>query len=108
VSAVLLAAWLVSVKTCICAPCRQIISAFEQAPPDPSAMARARREWHLDDTDVVLLRGVSGGQTNAQIGLAMAYSPKTIRNKLSVIYGKLGVSGRTEATLRASQLGLVA
>lgn len=101
--------WLIAVQACLCAPCRHFISSFDQLkPPDPSAIVRARREWHLDETDVVLLRELSSGKTNEAIGEAMSYSPKTIRNKLSVIYGKLGVNGRTSATLAAAQLGLVA
>jgi len=37
------------------------------------------------------------GYTNQQIGLALGSASRTVRNQLSSIYTKLGVSGRTEA-----------
>ena|SRR5579859_7053690 len=108
-NAVMLDEWLVAVRCCSCAPCRQLVQGFDKAPlPDPSAVARARREWGLDDTDVVLLRQVSYGKTNNEIGASLAYSPRTIRNKLSLVYAKLGVGGRAEAARISAELGLAA
>jgi DNA-binding CsgD family transcriptional regulator len=37
------------------------------------------------------------GYTNRQIALALSSAPRTVRNQLSSIYAKLGVSGRAEA-----------
>jgi DNA-binding CsgD family transcriptional regulator len=37
------------------------------------------------------------GYTNQQIALALGSAPRTVRNQLSRVYEKLGVSGRAEA-----------
>jgi DNA-binding CsgD family transcriptional regulator len=37
------------------------------------------------------------GYTNQQIGLALGSAPRTVRNQLSRVYGKLGISTRAEA-----------
>ena len=37
------------------------------------------------------------GYTNEQIALALGSAPRTVRNQLSRVYEKLGVSGRAEA-----------
>lgn len=48
---------------------------------------------------------VAGKRTN-EIASALFVSPKTVSNQLTSVYGKLGVSGRTEAILRARDQGL--
>ncbi len=37
------------------------------------------------------------GYTNQEIALALGSAPRTVRNQLSRVYEKLGVSGRAEA-----------
>jgi two-component system NarL family response regulator len=46
------------------------------------------------------------GCDNRSIAERVALSEKTVRNHLSVIYEKLGVSNRTQAALRARDLGV--
>ncbi|MEB3224000.1 MAG: response regulator transcription factor [Candidatus Sericytochromatia bacterium] len=68
----------------------------EAARPRPGAApARPRlseREW-------ALLRLVAQGCPNEAIAEAICLSPKTVRNYLSALYDKLGVSNRTQAAL---------
>lgn len=54
-----------------------------------------------------LLRLVAEGRSNAEIGQALHLSPGTVRNQLTRLYLKLGVSDRTHAAARAVALGLV-
>lgn len=45
------------------------------------------------------------GMTNRQIAKHLVISENTVRNHLGHIYAKLGVTSRTQAVLRAGQLG---
>jgi DNA-binding NarL/FixJ family response regulator len=54
-----------------------------------------------------VLRLVAAGLTNRQIGERLFMSDKTASVHVSRILAKLGVSGRTEAAARASQLGML-
>ena len=61
----------------------------------------------LTPRDVEILRLLVLGQTNRQIGMQVRLGTGTVRNHLSRIFRKLGVSSRTEAAVRALELGLV-
>ena len=49
----------------------------------------------------------SRGESNKQIARALKYSESTVKNRLSVIFEKLGVVDRTQAVIRGMQLGLL-
>jgi DNA-binding NarL/FixJ family response regulator len=61
----------------------------------------------LTPRDIQILGLLVLGQTNRQIGAQVRLEPGTVRNHLSRIFRKLGVSTRTEAAVRAVELGLV-
>lgn len=46
------------------------------------------------------------GASNPEIGRALAFSPSTNRNDITVIYRKLGVRSRAEAAARAMAFGI--
>ena len=52
------------------------------------------------------LRLVSQGRTNPQIAQALLYSVSTVKAHVQNIIAKLGVSDRTQAAVRAIQIGL--
>jgi DNA-binding CsgD family transcriptional regulator len=60
----------------------------------------------LTDRERSVLQFVVDGWSNPQIAESMAFSRSTIRNALSVIYRKLGVSNRLEAASYAVRLGI--
>jgi len=60
----------------------------------------------LSDSEVELLRLVAQGDENKQIAAKLNLSEKTIANRLSLIYEKIQVSNRVQATLYALQHGL--
>jgi DNA-binding NarL/FixJ family response regulator len=71
-------------------------------PPSPGDQV------HLTAREAQVLPLLIGGQTNRQIGAALHLRAGTIRNRLGRIYLKLGVTTRTQAAVRAVDLGLSA
>jgi DNA-binding NarL/FixJ family response regulator len=54
-----------------------------------------------------LLSLLAGGKTNKQMGLELKLAQVTVKKALQTLFTKLGVSNRTQAAVKASQLGLV-
>ena len=48
----------------------------------------------------------SEGASNSEIGEALFITEGTVKNHMSSILGKLGVRDRTQAVLKAKELGL--
>ncbi|MCB0180344.1 MAG: response regulator transcription factor, partial [Anaerolineae bacterium] len=61
----------------------------------------------LSDREIEVLRLVAKGATNAEIAATLFIAEGTVRNHLTNILGKLGVSDRTQAAVKAKELGLV-
>ncbi|MBA2955298.1 response regulator [Nocardioides sp. MAH-18] len=60
----------------------------------------------LSARETEILRLMAQGRTNPQIARELVLSPKTIRNHITNIFAKLGVSDREHALQRANELGL--
>ena len=71
-----------------------------------SPVARAFPELAEREQEVLVL--LSGGASNGQIARTLHLSPKTIRNHVSAICGKLAVPDRVGAALRARDAGIMA
>ena len=63
-------------------------------PADSSDRALSRREWDV-------LEGLAKGYTYAEIANTLQISVNTVRHHIRNLYGKLDVSGKAEAVLRA-------
>lgn len=74
------------------------------AAPRPASPARTFPELTEREREVLAL--LAQGYTNAAIAQRLFLSPKTARNYVSNIFGKLQVADRTEAILRAREAGL--
>jgi DNA-binding CsgD family transcriptional regulator len=61
----------------------------------------------LTAREIDVLRLVAGGLTNREIADRLGISPRTVDAHLRSIYGKIGVSSRSAATLYAFEHGLV-
>lgn len=61
----------------------------------------------LSERELDVLRLAGKGYTNKAIGVELAISDRTVQGHLAAIYGKLGVSSRTEAVTRALKLGWI-
>jgi DNA-binding NarL/FixJ family response regulator len=62
----------------------------------------------LTSREIEVLQWLAQGMANKQIGLALGISEHTVKFHVSAIYGKLGVTNRTEAVRVGIQCGLVA
>jgi LuxR family maltose regulon positive regulatory protein len=61
----------------------------------------------LTEREQDVLRLMAAGLSNPEIAQELYLSLNTIKTHTRGIYGKLGVSNRTQATIRASELGLI-
>jgi DNA-binding NarL/FixJ family response regulator len=61
----------------------------------------------LSDKEVEVLRLMAGGFSNREISRTIHKSEGTVKNQVSSILEKLGVRDRTQAVLRAINLGLL-
>lgn len=81
---------------------------------DPGALRRGRpaREYNevvepLTTREHHVLGLVADGLPNREIATALAISEHTVKFHLASIFGKLGVSTRTEAVQRGLRLGVI-
>ncbi len=61
----------------------------------------------LTSREIETLKLVAGGLTNKEIAQQLFVSAGTVKNRVQSIIAKLGVSDRTQATVRAIELGLL-
>jgi DNA-binding CsgD family transcriptional regulator len=77
------------------------------APPAAPGRAQVPAPYHLTGRELAVLRLLSAGRTNAQIGAELYISPKTASVHVTSILRKLGVSGRVQAAALAERAGLL-
>jgi DNA-binding NarL/FixJ family response regulator len=71
-----------------------------QAPPEPTEPRPSPREMDV-------LKLVAHGLTNKAIAAQLKISERTVQGHIASLFAKLGVNSRTEAVVRAAQLGWV-
>ena len=76
-------------------------------PADASRPARPATTYGLTSRELTVLRLLTAGRTNAQIGAELYISTKTAGVHVSNILRKLGVSGRVQAAALAERAGLL-
>ncbi len=91
---------------------RRLLAGFsgQQLPtPQPAAQSGAAQSLiePLSQRELEVLRLIAAGLTNQEIGRRLHISLSTVKGHTTHIYGKLGVSSRTQAAARAQSLGLV-
>jgi DNA-binding NarL/FixJ family response regulator len=62
---------------------------------------------HLTPRERAVLARVADGLPNREIASLLGISEHTVKFHLAAVFGKLGVSSRTEAVRRGLQLGLI-
>jgi DNA-binding NarL/FixJ family response regulator len=61
----------------------------------------------LSERELAVLRFLADGCSNKEIGVRLAITEGTVKNHMTNVLGKLGVLDRTQAALRARELGLL-
>lgn len=84
---------------------RKVLAEFSRLAPE-TACAQPALQERLTDREQDILKGITSGLTNKEIGLRLNLTEGTVKNYVSVIFQKLGVQDRTQAALRARELGL--
>jgi two-component system response regulator DegU len=73
---------------------------------DATARERFRRA-PLTRREMQVLQGISAGRTNAEIGDELGISAQTVKNHVTAILRKLGVSDRTQAVVLGLRQGWI-
>jgi DNA-binding NarL/FixJ family response regulator len=76
------------------------LSKLEPKPPQPLPDALSKRELEI-------LKLIGEGSSNREIAARLYITEGTVKNHVSEILGKLGVSDRTQAALKGRDLGLI-
>jgi DNA-binding NarL/FixJ family response regulator len=80
----------------------------EEADPQPAPSAAKREEpGPLTPRELGVLRSLAAGKTNRQIAEELHLSLSTVKRHLERIISKLGFSDRTQAAVKAVELGLI-
>jgi DNA-binding NarL/FixJ family response regulator len=61
----------------------------------------------LSDRELAVLKLLAAGCSNKEIGVKLKIAEGTVKNHMTNVLGKLGVLDRTQAALKAHDLGLV-
>jgi DNA-binding NarL/FixJ family response regulator len=60
----------------------------------------------LSDRELEVLQHLARGKSNKEIAAALYITEGTVKNHMTNILGKLGVPDRTQAALKARELGI--
>jgi DNA-binding NarL/FixJ family response regulator len=92
-----------SVASKVLAQFARMVPRTDSAESDPQASLVEP----LSDREMEVLQLVAAGATNKEIAARLFLAEGTVKNHVTNILGKLGVRDRTQAALRARELGLV-
>src|SRR5262249_22193051 len=84
----------------------KVVSEFARTPP-ASGKRDVAADLGLSEREVAVLRQLAGGASNKEIAVALRIAEGTVKNHVTNIFGKLKVHDRTQAALRARELGLL-
>jgi len=83
----------------------KVVAEFTRLSPPPRRVGRLIEP--LSEREQEVLRHLARGQSNKEIAAALNLVEGTVKNHMSSILGKLGVLDRTQAALKARDLGLL-
>jgi DNA-binding NarL/FixJ family response regulator len=81
---------------------------FRRAPAGPFAHnTLARETLGISDRELEVLELLAAGRSNKEIARRLDVSPNTVKTHVTKLFGKLQARRRTEAILRARELGMI-
>ena len=87
---------------------RLLMRLAREAPKEEDAQEETSLPGSLSPRETEVLRLTAQGRTNQQIAGALLISVSTVKKHVQSIISKLGVSDRTQAAVRAVELGVLA
>jgi DNA-binding NarL/FixJ family response regulator len=84
---------------------RKVLAEFSRLAP--AARASAELAEPLSERERDVLRLVAEGLSNKEIGLKLSLAEGTVKNYVTSVLQKIGARDRTQAALRARELGLI-
>jgi DNA-binding CsgD family transcriptional regulator len=82
---------------------------FRRTPPAAEFVPNTvvQQTLRISDREMQVLQRLAGGQSNKQIAQELDVSPNTVKTHVANLFEKLEVSRRTEAILKARELGMI-
>lgn len=74
---------------------------------DSLVSPRMSKKLELTEREAEVLKLITHGKSNKEIGLALEISPYTVKTHIRNLTQKLGVEDRTQAAVKALQDGLI-
>jgi DNA-binding NarL/FixJ family response regulator len=84
---------------------RKVVAEFSRLAPEPARPSNDSME-PLNPREREILQGICRGLTNKEIAVRLNLTEGTVKNYTSVIFQKLDVHDRTQAAIRAREMGL--
>jgi LuxR family maltose regulon positive regulatory protein len=84
----------------------RLLAAFGDAPPATAPVAAPLAE-PIRERELDVLRCIAAGMSNPEIAAQLHLSPNTVKTHVRNLYAKLAVQKRSQALLRARELGLI-
>jgi DNA-binding NarL/FixJ family response regulator len=85
---------------------RKVVAEFARLAP-PARPAEAGLPEPLSERERAVLKLLAQGLSNRDIALNLSLAEGTVKNYVTTILQKLGVQDRTQAALRAQELGIL-
>ena len=81
---------------------------FRREPPAPfEANTRVQQSLGISERELQVLELLAAGRSNKEIADRLNVSPNTVKTHVARLFEKLEVRRRTEAILRARELGMI-
>jgi DNA-binding CsgD family transcriptional regulator len=77
------------------------------APAKFETNTKAQQTLGISEREFEVLKHLAAGRSNKEISAKLNVSPNTVKSHVAKLYGKLEVKRRTEAILRARELGIL-
>ena len=85
----------------------KVLAEFSRIEERAATSSRSSLIEPLSERELEILRQVATGDSNKEIAVRLFITEGTVKNHVTNILGKLGVRDRTQAALRARELGLL-
>lgn len=85
----------------------KVLAEFNRLEERPPLSSQKSLVEPLSERELEILRHVAAGDSNKEIAVQLYITEGTVKNHVTNILGKLGVRDRTQAALRARELGLI-